>query len=886
MSHKVSKITHLFALSLLLPLLAVFSSCREEEPMPVAVESVELNEYYLTLKVGERVRLKATVYPTDAADQRVVWGSYDSDIADVDKHGYVTAYEEGSTIVCVQTVDGSYIAECQVEVLSNEIRVEGVRLSDDSITMNIGEEYQLTAEISPSNATNKNLVWKSSNTSVVTVNNGKVKAIKSGNATIRVKTEDGEHSASCVVTVDESKSSWGLVGTFNNWGKSGNDIPMSDDYGDNYYVATGVSLNKSDSFAFRYDNDWVQSYGGASTGGSGSTVVFKETFAGSDGVMGWSGTVANGNFATDNDGWTVENAHGADGAAKFGASSKRGSAQTPALNFTGNATLTFKAGAWSGDQTTLNITMTGGTLSKSSITLSNGYWSEYEISITGATKGAKIKFEGVQTNKARFFLDDIKIIQAGGGNEGVFDINEKYSTVTYDDDSRISVASTGTYDIYLAKSLDYFYVMSKGQKPEIISVTGVYLDNTEITLYEGETTRLTYNIEPSNAANQAVKWESSNTSVATVDNYGKVTAISKGESIITIRTDDGGYTARCYITVERINWIDLSAKGTANCYIVMEPGGYKFTPTKGNSTESVGQIASVTVLWESFGNNKSIKVGDLIKSVKYTSDAIYLLTSDTWKSGNAVITAKDSDDVILWSWHIWMTPDINSYDYEYNHESKKRRVEVMDRNLGATSKIPGEVEALGLLYQWGRKDPFMGGSSVPITDDTKTAKSTTEWYWINSDSSVGTIQFAIQHPTTQIVADYDGNLDKFNGDWYYTGSSSTNNTRWSPNSKTIYDPCPPGWRVPQSEYDVIHKIRPIRVINFGIEVDVRENDKYSAFYPLAGNYYMNDILTGGWYWTCSVSNEYAIGIQYGSSYWVPGYRDMGSSVRCVRYENL
>ena len=890
MTHKVSKITHLFALSLLL-LLAVFSSCREEEPMPVAVESVELNEYYLTLKVGERTRLKATVYPSDAADQRVVWESYDSDIADVDEHGYVTAYEVGSTIVCVQTVDGGYSAECQVEVLSNEIRVEGVRLSDDSITMNIGEEYQLTAEISPSNATNKNLVWKSSNTSVATVNKGKVKAIKSGNSTITVSSEDGEHSASCAVTVEdieEPKLSWGLVGTFNNWGKSGNDIPMSDEQSDNYYVATEVSLNKSDSFAFRYDNDWGQSRGGASTGGTGSTVVFEETFAGCDGVMGWSGTVANGNFATDNDGWTVENAHGADGAAKFGASSKRGSAQTPALNFTGNATLTFKAGAWSGDQTTLNITMTGGTLSKSSITLSDGYWSEYEISITGATQGAKIKFEGVQTKKARFFLDDIKITQAGGGDEGVFDINEKYSTVAYDDDSRISVASTGTYDIYLAKSLDYFYIMLEGQIPEIVSVTGVYLDNTEITLYEGETTRLSYNIEPSNAANQTVKWESSNTNVATVNNYGKVTAISEGESIITVRTDDGGYTARCYITVKRVNWIDLSVKGKANCYVVKEPGAYKFTPTKGGSSDSVGTIASVTVLWESFGNNKSIKVGDLIKNVSldYTSNEIHFITSDTWKSGNALIAAKGADDVILWSWHIWMTPDLNSYDYEF----EDRRIEVLDRNLGATSKTYGEVEALGLMYQWGRKDPFMGASSVPVTDNTKTAKSTTDWYAIYSDSSVGTIQYAIKHPTTQIVADYDGNLDKYNGDWYYTGSSTTDNTRWSPTSKTIYDPCPSGWRVPQSEYDVIDEIRSYVYDDMGAEVRVRENPKYNAFYPYAGTYYMGVILPDDTYWTCTASkiDAQAVVSEYpGYNYMnAKQYRFFGLPIRCVRYENL
>lgn len=633
MSHKVSKITHLFALSLLLPLLAVFSSCREEEPMPVAVESVELNEYYLTLKVGERVRLKATVYPTDAADQRVVWESYDSDIADVDEHGYVTAYEEGSTIVCVQTVDGSYFAECQVEVLSNEIRVEGIRLSDDSITMNVGDEHQLTAEISPSNATNKKLVWKSSNTSVATVNKGKVKAIKSGNSTITVSAEDGELSASCAVTVEEieePKSSWGLVGTFNNWGKSGNDIPMSDERSDNYYVATEVSLNKSDSFAFRYDNDWGQSRGGASTGGNGSTIVFKETFAGCDGVMGWSGNVANGNFATDNDGWTVENAHGADGAAKFGASSKRGSAQTPALNFTGNATLTFKAGAWSGDQTTLNITMTGGTLSKSSITLSNGYWSEYEISITGATKGAKIKFEGVQTNKARFFLDDIKIIQAGGGNEGVFDINEKYSTVTYDDDSRISVASTGTYDIYLAKSLDYFYVMSKGQKPDDdagssnISVTGVTLNKTSLSLTAGDTYTLSCTVRPSNASDKSVTWKSSNTSVASVNSSGKVTAIKEGTAVITVKTNDGGYTAECEVSVsnQTISVTSVTLNKTSLSLAENETYTLTYTVKPSNASDK-------SVTWKS--SNTSIAT--VTNSGKVTAI----------KKGNAVITVKTND---------------------------------------------------------------------------------------------------------------------------------------------------------------------------------------------------------------------------------------------------
>ena len=111
----------------------------------------------------------------------------------------------------------------------------------------------------------------------------------------------------------------------------------------------------------------------------------------------------------------------------------------------------------------------------------------------------------------------------------------------------------------------------------------------------------------------------------------------------------------------------------------------------------------------------------------------------------------------------------------------------MDRNLGATSATPGDVGALGLLYQWGRKDPFLGSSS---TSSSTVAKSTISWpSAVESTSSTGTIDYATAHPTTFI----GGNSS--NGDWYYTGGSSTDDTRWQ-SSKTIYDPCPAGWRVP------------------------------------------------------------------------------------------
>ena len=230
--------------------------------------------------------------------------------------------------------------------------------------------------------------------------------------------------------------------------------------------------------------------------------------------------------------------------------------------------------------------------------------------------------------------------------------------------------------------------------------------------------------------------------------------------------------------------LNLSATSTANCYIISEGGEYKFKTVKGNSETSVGVVSSAAVLWESFGTQKVPSVGDLIKSVSYKDGYIVFQTADTFKEGNAVIAAKDEEGNILWSWHIWFTDQPKGQVY-YNNAGT-----MMDRNLGATSATPGGVRALGLLYQWGRKDPFLGPSS--ISSNAK-AKSTITWPpSVSSNSSAGTIEYATANPTTFITYNDD------NCDWYYTGSLSTDNTRWttSETSKSIYDPCPAGWRVP------------------------------------------------------------------------------------------
>ena len=217
----------------------------------------------------------------------------------------------------------------------------------------------------------------------------------------------------------------------------------------------------------------------------------------------------------------------------------------------------------------------------------------------------------------------------------------------------------------------------------------------------------------------------------------------------------------------------------------------------------------------------------------------------------------------------------------------------MDRNLGATSATPGDVGALGLLYQWGRKDPFLGSSSI---SSDYVAKSTITWpSAVSSDSSNGTIAYATANPTTFIK--YNNN----NYDWYYTGSSSTDNTRWSTSDKTksIYDPCPAGWRVPDggkngvwskavgssSYFDYSYDST-----NEGMNISGKFGSASTIWYPASG---LRDESSGflyyagyyGYYWSASPNDYAAYYLYLGDDGEVSPSssirRAVGLSVRCL-----
>lgn len=166
------------------------------------VASVKLSAKNKTIKVGESFTLKATVNPTNATNKNVTWKSSNTKVATVNSEGKVKGIKKGTAKITVTTLDGSKKATCTVTV--KPVLVSKIKLSASSKTLNVGQTEKLTATVTPKNAANKAVTWKSSNTKVATVDGkGNVKAIAPGTANITATAKDGsKKSASCAITVN------------------------------------------------------------------------------------------------------------------------------------------------------------------------------------------------------------------------------------------------------------------------------------------------------------------------------------------------------------------------------------------------------------------------------------------------------------------------------------------------------------------------------------------------------------------------------------------------------------------------------------------------------------------------------------------------------------
>ena len=174
----------------------------EEE---IAVNNIIIAQENVELPVGEELQLVSIITPINATNQKVTWDSDNKAVVTVDNNGKITAVGAGETTVTAKTEDGGKKAVCKVTVVETQkdIAVTDIILDYDNVAMKPGDTKQLSAIISPANATNQQLTWTSSKPELISVDrNGKVTAFAEGEATITVTTSNGK-IATCNITVAE-----------------------------------------------------------------------------------------------------------------------------------------------------------------------------------------------------------------------------------------------------------------------------------------------------------------------------------------------------------------------------------------------------------------------------------------------------------------------------------------------------------------------------------------------------------------------------------------------------------------------------------------------------------------------------------------------------------
>lgn len=156
---------------------------------------------------------------------------------------------------------------------------------------------------------------------------------------------------------------------------------------------------------------------------------------------------------------------------------------------------------------------------------------------------------------------------------------------------------------------------------------------------------------------------------------------------------------------------------------------------------------------------------------------------------NACVGIQDAEGNILWSWLVWVAPNLQNYIFDYNGYTW------MGANIGQTSfpsTSPGTYTN-GLVYQWGRKDPFNPPSSASSTTTHTPPYSPLAETLVNNATSTFDLEYSIRNPTTFV------RTNNLSNHWLSGSENEYTRQYWSETSKTLYDPCPEGWRVPPIE---------------------------------------------------------------------------------------
>lgn len=166
----------------------------------VNLNKIILDKTELEVLINEEEKITATLVPENATYKELNWESSDESIATV-QNGLIKGNKEGKATITVTEINTNKKASCSIIV--KPIEVNGISLDETNVNIGVGQKYILKETITPENATNKNITWSSSNKSVISVQEGEIKALAVGDATVKIVSTNGK-TASCKFHVTQA----------------------------------------------------------------------------------------------------------------------------------------------------------------------------------------------------------------------------------------------------------------------------------------------------------------------------------------------------------------------------------------------------------------------------------------------------------------------------------------------------------------------------------------------------------------------------------------------------------------------------------------------------------------------------------------------------------
>ncbi len=725
------------------------------------IDSFAVSESQHIMNVGDSFDISAIVTDQSAT---VTWVSSDESVAKVavskdNKFGAtITGVSKGTaTITATQIIDGvAKYATCEVSVKEPVVNVE---ISPAQIEILRGSKYPLVIEFTPFRPDNMNVMWVSSDNSIVTVDDkGVITGVKGGQAAVSVISEDGIKVASCTVTVREPVTSIQLdvhrvttsllTGTYQltytiepkgegvnrdvTWTSSAPDIATVSENGLVAFLKPGkativvktidggISGNLIDTCEF-YINNPVTS---VDLDYTDITLKMGEEFRltalvlpedASDKTVLWSSSDTN--VATVNENGMVT-----------------------AVN-SGSATILCKS-ADSGETSMCNVTVyqpvTGVTISNESMTVRKGQ--EFWLNATCQPENAMNKL----------------IIWSSSDT----------SIATVDKNGKVTAVEPG--DCVITATSQDSGVTARCSLTVTQPITGISLNTNAKTILAGEKFVIIPTIEPLDADNKNVTYTSSDTSVATVDSDGIVTGVRGGKTVIIVKTEERGLIASCLVTVQEfvssVNITQDSAQMNLGAVLQLQAEVLNETATNRKLTwsstnngilqvDSTGKVTAVgmgTATIYAYATDGSglydtcqITVIKPVGSIVIQPSSVTVSEGKTARVTATVYPADASIQDIEWS---SSDPTVATVDYNGEITGITKGICKIFATSSDGNNIVGvcrvtvkeTVPATGITIN-SKNITMLPGQTRALSARIKPARSTEGIYWVSGDTSVATV---------------------------------------------------------------------------------------------------------------------------------------------------